>query len=393
MADEKLQELGGKTPLEAVDTPAMDKIAKTGISGTFLTLPDGFPTSSDVANMSVLGYDLEKYYPGRGPLEAVAQNILLNENDIAFRCNLVHVSNGILEDYSSGHIEDAKAKKVISALKEKFDSETITFHTGVSYRNLLVLHGDQFSDNIDYKKPDSSQGEKVQQLLPTANSENAEYTAKFLINLMNDSYNFLKDYFSNTSMKNPPNMIWPWSPGHKASLPAFSELYGKKAAVITAVDVIAGLAKSAGMDVIPVEGATGFIDTNYENKAAAAIKAVKEMGYEFVYLHVEAIDECSHMGDLQLKMKAIKDFDSKIVAPVMKELKNDNVTFALLPDHPVPIKLKKHTRTPVPFSISGELFAPDAVSYYSENAALEGKAGLLKQNELMNLLFERRIIS
>jgi 2,3-bisphosphoglycerate-independent phosphoglycerate mutase len=393
MADENLQELGGKTPLEAVDTPAMDKIAANGISGTFLSLPDGFPTSSDVANMSVLGYDLEKYYPGRGPLEAAARNIQLTENDIAFRCNLVHVADGILKDYSSGHIDDSLAGEVISALKEKFDSDKLTFHSGVSYRNLLILHGDEFSADIRYRKPDSSQGERVTGLLPAAETPDAEFTAAFLRKLMEQSYDFLSAYFKGSELKNYPNMVWPWSPGYKADLPAFSELYGKKAAVITAVDVIAGLAESAGMDVIPVEGATGFIDTNYENKAAAAVKAVKESGYEFVYLHVEAVDECSHMGDLNLKMQAIRDFDSRIVGPVMDGLKDENVTFAVLPDHPVPIKLKKHTRTPVPFAVCGEHFRPDAVSYYSENAALEGKAGHLKQDELMNLLFERRIIS
>jgi len=393
MADENLPELGGRTPIESVDTPAMDTIAKNGISGTFLSLPEKFPTSSDVANMSVLGYDLEKYYPGRGPLEAAAQNIQLSENDIAFRCNLVHIADGIMKDYSSGHIDDEKSKEVISALKEEFDSEKLTFHAGVSYRNILVLHGREFSSDINYRKPDSSQGELVEKLFPTPFSDKANGTVDFLLDLMLQSHKFLLKYFDNSKLQNFPNMIWPWSPGKSANLPSFQQLYGKKAAVISAVDVIAGLAKSASMDVIPVQGATGFIDTNYLNKANAAIAAVKEHNYDFVYLHVEAIDECSHMGDLKLKMRAIEDFDKKIVAPVMHALKDENVTFAVLPDHPVPIKLKKHTRTPVPFSICGEHFEPDAVSYYSENAALSGNAGLLSKNQLMNLLFERKVIS
>jgi 2,3-bisphosphoglycerate-independent phosphoglycerate mutase len=317
MADEPLQELGGKTPLEAVETPYMDSIAKMGQSGTFLSLPDGFPTSSDVANMSVIGYDLPSCYPGRGPLEAVSQNIELKPADIAYRCNLINAENGILEDYSAGHIDNKISSEIMRDLQSEFGNEKLTFHAGVSYRNLLVLHGDEFSDKVLYQKPDSSQGMNIEELKLRAfypGDKKGEYTAEFLLDLQERTASFLAEHPLNKGLKNPPNMIWPWSPGHKPDLVPFSEKYnGKTGAVITAVDVIAGIAKCAEMDVIPVEGATGFIDTNYEGKAQAAIDGIKK--YDFIYLHVEAIDECSHMGDLNLKMRAIKDFEKKLSLP------------------------------------------------------------------------------
>ena len=389
MADEPLEELNNKTPLEAVDTPAMDAIAKRGASGTFLSLPKGFPTSSDAANMSVLGYKLPECYPGRGPLEAVSQNIALAKDDFAWRCNLVNVENDILIDYSAGHIDNDISSKLIQALKEKFDSDKITFHSGVSYRNLLVLHGDQFSKDIFYSKPDSSQGDRVADILlkpEDPNDSKAQYTVDFLNNLMKESYEFLKDHPLNKGLKASANMIWPWSPGAKPNLPSFASLYNnKKGAVITAVDVISGIAKCAEMDVLYVEGATGFIDTNYKGKADAAIAAFKD--YDFIYLHVEAIDECSHMGDLKLKMQAIKDMNDKIVAPVMDALKDEDVIFAILPDHPVPIKLRKHTRTPVPVAMCGGNIVPDEINEYSESAAPNGSLGFMKEDELMHELF------
>lgn len=389
MADEPLEQLGGKTPLEAVNTPAMDSIAARGASGTLLTLPKGYPTSSDAANMSVLGYSLPDCYPGRGPLEAVSQNIDLKENDFAWRCNLVNVENGILIDYSSGHIDDAVSSQLIQALKEKFDNNKLTFYPGVSYRNLFVLHGDEFSDQVLYKKPDSSQGEVIAdlKLLPKdPNDAKAIHTVKFLSALMQETAEFLQNHPLNADLKAPGNMIWPWSPGRKPALPSFADLYaGRKAAVITAVDVIAGIAKCAKMDVLHVDGATGFIDTNYEGKAQAAIDGIKD--YDFIYLHVEAIDECSHMGDLKLKMQAINDFENRIVAPVMKALEGQDITYGILPDHPVPINLRKHTRTPVPVAICGKHIQADTLQQYSETLAPKGGIGFMQGNQFMTKLF------
>lgn len=388
MADIPLDELGGKTPLEAVDTPAMDAIAASGASGTFLTLPEGLPTSSDVANMSVLGFYPEQNYPGRGPIEAVSQGIELGPDDIAWRCNLVTVSpDGILLDYSAGHIDNAVSVRIMADLQQEFGSGKVTFYPGVSYRNLLVLHGSEFSDKVDYLKPDSSQGMPLEELRlsPQAGDAKAAHTVNFLEDLFARTAKFLASHPLNRGKTDPASHIWPWSPGRKPLLLPFAERYsGRSGAVISAVDVIKGLAKCAGMDVIEVPGATGFIDTNYAGKVEAALEALKT--HDFVYLHVEAIDECSHMGDLTLKMQAIADFDAKIVAPVMKALENQPVIFAALPDHPVPIKLRQHTTEPVPVAICGPGIDPDGIRRFTEIEARKGRLGLMKGDQLMRVV-------
>lgn len=373
-----------KTPLEEVETPWMDKIASQGSSGTFLSLPEGFPTSSDAANMSVMGYSLAQFYPGRGPIEAVAQGIELGEDDIAWRCNLVYVQDGILKDYSSGHIPNEISSQLMKDLQTHFGSEKVTFYPGVSYRNLMVLHGKEFSANIDYQKPDSSQDEPVSQLGLKAldDSKEAAYTVEFVSDLMERSVEFLSRHPLNQNRPSPGNMIWPWSPGRKPSFVSFSEKYnGKKGAVISAVDVIIGIAECAGMDVVRVPGATGFLDTNYDGKAQAAIEALKD--HDLVYLHLEAIDECSHLGDRKLKMQAISDFENRIVKPVMQAFEGKGVTFAILPDHPVPLALRKHTRTPVPVAICGDHISCDDVTSYSEKAAPGGSLGFMQGEEFM----------
>lgn len=390
MADEPLEELGGKTPLEAVDTPAMDFIAKRGVSGTFLTLPEGLPTSSDVANMSVLGYYPEKNYPGRGPIEAVSQGIRLADDDVAFRCNLVYASpDGVLRDYSAGHIDNDTAAKLMAALQEKFGNDDVTFHSGVSYRNLLVLHGKKFSDKVNYFKPDSSQDIPLSELplTPADDSPEAAYTVDFLNRLGALAAAFLASHELNAGKASPANRIWPWSPGRRPNLPKFSDVYaGRRGAIISAVDVIKGIGKCSNMTVVEVPGATGFIDTNYAGKVSAALAALVD--HDLVYLHVEAIDECSHLGDLKLKMRAISDFDSKIVAPVLKALEGKPINFAVLPDHPVPIKLRKHTRTPVPVAVCGPEIEPDDVEQFSERLAPTGKLGFLKGDQLVRKLLE-----
>ncbi|MDD4180753.1 MAG: 2,3-bisphosphoglycerate-independent phosphoglycerate mutase [Victivallaceae bacterium] len=384
MADEPLEELNGLTPLEAVNTPGMDAIAAAGASGTFLTLPDGLPTSSDVANMSVLGFQPELNYPGRGPIEAVSQGIELKEHDFAWRCNLVTVQpDGVLSDYSAGHIDTALADEIMAALQNEFGSDKVTFHSGVSYRNLLTLHGAEFSAQIDYHKPDSSQGIHISELGLTALTPEAEPTVRFLNKLSSNVHNFLITNYPKSGATN----IWPWSPGNRPELTAFSKLYkGRSGAIVSAVDVVKGIGYCTGMEVIEVPGATGFIDTNYAGKAAAALEALKH--HDLVYLHVEAIDECSHMGDLKLKMQAIADFDAKIVIPVMKKLQGQDVRFAILPDHPVPIRLRQHTTTPVPVAVCGPGIEPDELLTYSENTAPLGRLGLMKSTELVDLLLK-----
>ena len=390
MADHPLKELDGKTPLEAVNTPAMDSIAAQGSSGTFLTLPPGLPTSSDVANMSVLGFYPEVNYPGRGPIEAVSQGIELGEDDVAWRCNLVTVSpDGIMADYSAGHIDDKVSRLLIADLQAEFGSDKVTFYPGVSYRNLLVLHGKEFSAAVDYHKPDSSHGIHIKDLPWTVTDASAEaaHTVEFLNDLFAKTAEFLASHPLNAGKESPASHIWPWSPGKRPNLEEFSKRYpGKTAAVISAVDVIQGIGKCSGMEVVKVTGATGYIDTNYEGKVEAALDALKR--HDFVYLHVEAIDECSHEGNLELKMQAIADFDSRIVAPVLKALKNEDVIFAVLPDHPVPIELRKHTRTPVPVAVCGKDIDCDEVKVFSENEAPKGALGFMKGDELMRLLLK-----
>ncbi len=384
MADEPLDELGGKTPLEHARTPNMDRIAERGASGTFLSLPGDCPTSSDAANLSVLGYDLDKSYPGRGPIEAASRGIELLPHDIAFRCNLVEVKDGILNDYSAGQIRGEDSVGLIDVLNSELGSAKLFFHSGVSYRNLLVLRGEEFSEKIRFAKPDSSQGERVERLLPCPAdpSPEAKRTAGLLRELMLKSQEVLGRLPAAKTNGGRANCIWPWSPGRKPDLEKFSDKYaGTRAAVISAVDVIFGIAACTGMDIIKVPGATGFIDTNYEGKAEAAVEALA--GHDFVYLHVEAIDECSHMGRLDLKLKAIEDFDSRIVGPVTRALEGQPVRFAILPDHPVPIKLRKHTRTPVPVAICGPGINPDGVERYSESLAPKGSLGLMRKDELM----------
>ena len=390
MADLPLEELEGKTPLEYAHTPGMDSIAARGASGTFLTLPPNLPTSSDVANMSVLGFLPEKNYPGRGPIECASQGIELGPEDVAFRCNLVYASeDGILRDYSAGHIDNAEAVQLMEALQQEFGSEEVTFYPGVSYRNLLVLHGRRFSAAVNYFKPDSSTDMPLAELKssPADDSPEALETVAFLHDLEERCARFLSAHKLNAGKSSPANRIWPWSPGRKPAIPDFSDLYaGKKGAIISAVDVIKGLGRCTAMEIIEVPGATGFVDTDYTGKMKAALKALENN--DLVYLHVEAVDECSHLGDLKLKLQAIEDFDAKIVVPILEALKERaDVNFAVLPDHPVPVKLRQHTTTPVPLAICGPAVpCPDAIDKYSETAAPGGALGALSKDMLVKKL-------
>ena len=387
MADEPLPEIEGKTPVEYAHTPNMDVIAREGACGVFRSLPEGYPTSSDVANMSVMGYDPAVYYSGRGPLEALSQDIDLGDDDIAWRCNLVWVDGDTLIDYSAGHVENARARQLILDLASEFNCKEYTFYPGVSYRNILVLHGKKFTDRVVYEKPDDSQGKQVSKLLLKSvdNNPKSSRTAGLLNELMRNSRKFLEDHPLNKNQKGLANMVWLWSPGKRPNLPSFYKKYGGiKGAIISAVDVIFGLGKCVGMDIIRVSGATGFIDTNYEGKADAAIMALND--HDFVYLHVEAADECSHMGDLQLKLKAINDIDQRLIGRLRSKLPYEKITLALLPDHPVPIKLRVHTRTPVPVAVWGPHISKDSCETYSETVAPNGALGCLEGDQLMKLI-------
>ena len=377
MADEPIAALNGKTPLQAAHTPYMDSIASQGRSGTLLTLPKDFPTSSDVANMSVLGCDLRTEFCGRGVLEAASQGIPLTKADVAFRVNLVTVAkDGTLADYSGGHIDQKQAEQHIQELNDALATDKIRFHPGVSYRNLLILSGEEFSAEVQCDKPDDSPGKPVSEHLPRAKIPQGAHTATVLNDLIAKAAKVLE--------RHAANAIWPWSPGRAGAMKTLRERYGISGAVISAVDVIKGLGRCLGMDVVNVPGATGYTDTNYEGKAKAAIEAIKT--HDLVYLHVEAIDEVSHEQDAMRKVAAIEDFDARIVRPVMKAC-GKGVRYVVLPDHPVPVALGRHTRTPVPVAMCGPDIVPDNVETFDEFAAPCGALGVLFGEELMETLF------
>jgi 2,3-bisphosphoglycerate-independent phosphoglycerate mutase len=388
MADEPIASLGNRTPLQYARTPAMDSIAREGRCGSLLTLPAGFPTSSEVANMSVLGCDLATEYCGRGPLEAAGRNIPLGPADKAFRLNLTNVSNGVLKDFSGGHVKQEDANELVAVLNRHFGAPDIRFHTGVSYRNILILSGPRFSHRVACEKPDDNQGEPVAAHLPKAQEAAAEETAAFLRKLMLEAPTVLENTDTNRRLRDAgavmANSVWPWSGGTAGALRTLKQRYGVTGAVISAVDVIVGLGRLLGMDVIKVPGATGYIDTNYEGKADAAIAALQT--HDFVYLHLEAIDEVSHEQNLEQKIKAIEDFDQRIIGRVLAAVGKD-VNVAILPDHPVPVAIGKHTRTPVPVAVRMRGVAPDAVQTYDELTCPKGNLGAMRNGDLMNLLF------
>ncbi len=338
MADWPIDELDGKTPLEYANAQNMDIIA-SGIKGMVKTVPDGMHPGSDVANMAVLGYDPKKYYTGRAPLEAVSQNIQLGPNDVAYRCNFVNIENGIMKDFSAGHIPSDKSKELIEILNKSLNFEGIEFYPGVSYRNLMVWRNGK-TDNTT--PPHDISDKEIEPRLPKGEARET------LTNIMNEAQRVLKD----NKVWQKANAIWLWGEGKAPSMPKFKDRFNKEGCMISAVDLMVGLGKLTGLYIHKIEGLTGFLDTNFEGKINAAFEFLKSGG-DFVYLHVEATDETGHMGDVQKKIEAIELFDKKIVGEAirMADSLNDELKIAVLPDHPTPIKIKTHTAEPVPFAV------------------------------------------
>jgi len=351
MADYPLAEREGKTPLELSKTPCMDMLAERGELGLARTIPEGMEPRSDVANLSVMGYDPRRFYSGRAPIEAASIGVPLAEDDVAFRCNLVTLGerdNALyMDDYSAGHIATADAAVVIQALKEKLDSPDITFYPGVSYRHLMVWK--KGVANMKTTPPHDISGKPIGGHLPQG--EGSEKVR----NLMEQSRQILPGLAINgqrlAAGKNPASSIWLWGQGRALKLPPFKSKYGLSGSVISAVDLVKGLGLCAGLNSINVPGATGYLDTNYAGKAQAAIEALKEV--DFVYVHVEAPDEASHKGSFEEKVQAIEDFDARVVKPVLEGLERHFSDFRLmiLPDHPTPLSIKTHAGDPVPFII------------------------------------------
>lgn len=386
MADEPIEALGGKTPLQYAHTPYMDKLANMGVTGRMKTVEEGFHPGSEVANMAVLGYDLPTVYEGRGVLEAASIGVDLQPDEMAMRCNLICVEGDILKNHSAGHISTEEADKLIGFLNEKLGSEQVKFYTGVSYRHLLVIKGGD--KHLDCTPPHDVPLHPFRPLLVKAEVPEAEGTADLLNRLILQSQAILKDHPVNqrriAAGKDPANSIWPWSPGYRPAMKTMQEMYGfQKGAVISAVDLIRGIGVYAGLEVIHVEGATGLYDTNYEGKAEAALEALKTN--DFVYLHVEASDEAGHEGDATLKVKTIENLDNRLVRIIYETLQtwDEPVAIAILPDHPTPCAIRTHTGDPVPFLIYKPGHTPDAVDRFDEFSVLKGQYGLLEKDQFI----------
>lgn len=389
MADEPLAAYGGKTPLQMADKPSIDSLAKKGRTGRLITVPGDMHPGSEIANMSVLGYDVPSVFEGRGVLEAASIGVTLQAGDLALRCNLLTIENENIKNHSAGHISTGEAYELIEFLNRKLGNEIIRFYPGVSYRHLLVIKGGK--KQMSCTPPHDVPGKPFRPCLIKSENQEAEETAKLLNYLILRSQALLNDHPVNVKRretgKEVANSIWPWSPGYKPQMPTLKELFGiEKSAVISAVDLIQGIGVYAGMDVIKVEGATGLYDTNYEGKAKAAIDALKD--HDLVYLHVEASDEAGHEGDVELKTKTISYLDQRIVKYLLEEVEkmDEPVTLAVLPDHPTPCATMIHTRDAVPFIIYRPGETPDDTQFYDEFEVAKGAYGVLKGDEFMKAL-------
>ena len=379
MADLPLEVLGGRTPLQAAEKPNMDRLARQGRSGLARTVPEGFAPGSDVANLSVVGYDPAECYTGRAPLEAAAMNVHLGPDDIAFRCNFVTIENGLMKDYSAGHISTEEGQELIEALAPLMPGQRL--YPGVSYRNLLVL---QVGARAECTPPHDISGQPVEEHLPRGQD------SELLVALMEAARPVLERHQVNrrrmAAGKRPANAIWLWGQGPAPAMPSFAEKYGLSGAMISAVDLLKGIGRYAGLEVIDVPGATGNIDTNYQGKVDAALEALKSR--DFVYLHIEAPDEAGHEGEIDLKVRAIELFDEKVVGPVLQALEKSGEDWRvlLMPDHATPISIKTHSSDPVPFTIAGSGIEPDGVESFDELAAQRGEYGLVEATELVGMM-------
>ena len=421
MADWPVKSLGDKTLLQYAKTPYMDKLARMGRNGRLITVAEGFHPGSEVANMSVLGYNLPKVYEGRGPLEAASIGVDLKPGEMAMRCNIICIEGDHIKNHSAGHITTEEADVLVKYLQEHLGNERVCFYTGVQYRHLLVIKGGD--KRIDCTPPHDVPLKPFRPLLVKATSESAtsdelqatsamqddsaahsspvagssslapltpQQTADLINDLILRSQELLKNHPLNQKRmaegKDPANSIWPWSPGYRPKMERLSDKFPqvKRGAVISAVDLINGIGYYADLRRLTVDGATGLYDTNYENKVAAALEALKTD--DFVYLHIEASDEAGHEGNVDLKLLTIENLDSRAVGPIYEAVKDweEPVAIAVLPDHPTPCELRTHTNEPIPFFIWYPGIEPDSVQTFDEVSVCEGSYGLLKEDEFIN---------
>lgn len=403
MADHPVERLGGKTLLQYADTPYMDMLAKNGRTGRLITIPEGFQPGSEVANTAILGYDLNEVYEGRGPLEAASIGYDMRTDDMAMRCNIITLADGRIKNHHGGHLTTEQSDILIKYLDRQLGNEDIKFITGIQYRHLLIIRGG--NKHIVCAPPHDHPEEEWRQLMvrPEHGWENcrdgdrmtAQQTADIINTLILKSQQLLEQHPFNkeraAQQKDAANSIWPWSGGYRPKMDTLQQMYPqiKEGDVISAVDLIRGIARYAGLNRVTVEGMTGLADTNYENKAQAAIDMLRQ--HDFVYLHVEASDEAGHDGDLELKLKTIENLDRRIVKPVYEEVStwtDTPVCIAILPDHPTPVELRIHVAEPVPFIIWHPGITPDGVETYDEVSCVSGSYGLLRLEEFMNKFME-----
>ncbi len=403
MADHPVERLGGQTLLQYARTPYMDMLAKNGRTGRLITIPEGFQPGSEVANTAILGYDLNKVYEGRGPLEAASIGYDMTPDDMAMRCNIITLADGKIKNHHGGHLTTEESDVLIKYLDEKLGNKDIKFITGIQYRHLLIIRNG--NKHIVCAPPHDHPEEDWRPLLvkPEPGWENrhdgnrmtAQQTADLINGLILKSQELLEQHpFNKTrteQSKDMANSIWPWSGGYRPKMNTLQQMYPqiKEGDVISAVDLIRGIGKYAGLNRVMVEGMTGLADTNYENKAQAAIDILRK--HDFVYLHIEASDEAGHDGDLALKLKTIENLDSRIVRPIYEEVstwKDEPVCIAILPDHPTPVELRTHVDEPVPFIIWYPGITPDSVETYDEVSCVSGSYGMLRLEEFMNKFME-----
>lgn len=386
-ADYPIEILGNKTPLEVADIPYMDSLAQEGTLGRVKTVPSEFTPSSDVANLALFGYDPERYYTGRGPLEAANLGVALSNNDVAFRCNFITESDGKLLDYSAGHIRNKESEILIHHLDQNLGTSQIKFYPGKSYRNLMV-YKEGVSPGVDTLRcypPHDIIDKSVDAHLPQGPS------AQILIDLMHKSQSLLREHEINKVRidlgENPANMIWLWGGGKELHMETFKEKFGLTGAVISAVDLINGIGKLIGLKVIHVEGATGYYDTDYEGKARAALKILQKV--DFVFVHIEAPDEAGHNQDLRMKIKCLERIDKLVIGTILNGLKGSEYRLLISPDHPTPITKRTHTDEPVPFLLYGSGVEKGSFSRYSEPEAQTSSLYFGKGADLINLFLQK----
>jgi 2,3-bisphosphoglycerate-independent phosphoglycerate mutase len=392
MADRPVKELDNLTPIEAARTPYMDYIARMGRSGNAITIPDRLQPASDVANMALLGYDPNKYYCGRGPLEAANMGIDIKENDVVFRCNTVTIADDKMADYSAGHITTKEAEKVITALDKEIHLKAVKLYPGISYRHLAII--DCVKAKIDKEAliktictpPHDMLDKPIARYLPHGTASG------FLTDIMIKSKKIMERHDINKVRidlgENPANMIWLWGQGVKPDMPLFKDKFAVSGSIISAVDLIKGLGKVIGLKPIDVPGATGYYDTDYLAKARYALKSLERN--DFVFVHVEAPDEAGHNGDLRQKIAAIESFDRFVVGTIMDAFKNtDDFRIVVLPDHATPVSIRTHTREPIPFAMCGKGVIKDAIQNYGESSVRESELFLKDGFRIIELLLAK----